>query len=520
MRGGIQGVFLLLLSLSLYQSPADAHEENQPEPDLQGRIVGPVRVQSGTISFRVEITNSGTARVQGSLSIKPFLLPLGLTGQGLVPAKDGVVLKVKSYGIDLRPGNQVSKSYTEDLARNIPRNDYLLAVVLDSKDQFHELNEKNNVTDFVSAGNIRRSLSPQSGRFDFYSEIDGAAVAMDNGVAHTLRTILQRSGVPEGTDPFPQPSGDLWARFMLADPRPGGHVYTLNYDDEKEEKQFYSLSWAEEEDSRGRPIYVDVYYQTPYFHGVPIGDYQFLTLMDSHDRVNERDESNNLDSHPFGVPALELTDFPRTWFAVSARQPHAGVRTVSFRNLHSGPVNWKAEIPTAAKRWLTVQEPSSGVLQAGETAQVNLSLASGSIPAGRYDTTLALSVQEFRNGVQQVPVKLFVHGDAVPVARVAPQELSFRLREHVHPPVQTFRISNTGTKLLYFQLQSCEEWISVSPLVSPLSGSILPGAFRDVRVIIHPEELHPGMHDGDIMLQTSDPSGPSEIMIRAEVLGS
>jgi len=433
----------------------------------------------------------------------------------LVPAKDGVVLKIKNYAIDLRPGNQVTKSYQE-LLPNTPRDDYLLAVVLDSNDRFHELNEKNNVTDFVSAGNIRRSVSPRTGGFDLYSEIQGDAVAMDNGVAHTLRTILQRSRVREGVDPFPYPSENLWARFMLADPQPGGHVYTLNYDDEKEEKRFFSLAWAEEENSLGRPIYVDSYYQTPYFHGVPVGDYQFLTLLDSHDLFNERDESNNLDSHPFGVPVLELTDFPRTWFAVSAQQPHAGVRTVSFRNLHSGPVNWKAEIPTAAKRWLTVQEPSSGVLQAGETAQVNLSLASGSLPVGRYDTKLSLSVQEFRNGVQQVPVSLFVHEDTVPVAVVSPQKLSFQMREHVHPPVQTFRISNTGTKDLYFQLQSCEEWISVSPL----SRRVQPGSFMDIRVIVHPEELHPGMHDGDIMLQTSDPSGPSKIMIHAEVLGS
>src|SRR5687767_11612088 len=103
------------------------------------------------------------------------------------------------------------------------------------------------------------------------------------GAAHSLRTIRQG---PDDT----LAAGDVWALFLLAD-RENRTLRILSYSLWGLEKQFGALAWQPEHDADGNRIYVDYYYQAPLLEGVTPGSYEFLTLIDSHDRITEVFES-------------------------------------------------------------------------------------------------------------------------------------------------------------------------------------------------------------------------------------
>lgn len=498
-----------------------------PLPDLLGKILGSVRVRktpqgvASSITFKVLVGNTGPAAAQGSLTVKPFLIPVDRKG---VAQGDGFVLPTQAYDVNLPASALYSLTtlqYTAPL-HNLPDSLYKLGVVLDSKNLIAESNELNNVTHLARAGRFMAAVgSPPDEPLDFTTEIQGPIISEYGGASHTLRTILTP------TDPQADPdelSGgrdeDLWARFMLIDTA-RGHVYTLPYEEGYEgepfvefEKQFYALFWDKEHNVEGRQIYVDYYYQEPMLDKIPPGAYSFASLIDSHDLFGEANEQNNLDLHPFILSPIEWDEYPNLWFVANAADPSSLYMygDLDFHNNLTADLPWRASVVSANGKWLL--DPQDGEIYADDYDYTSLEIEAPPQEDRKYTATVKIAASQYRNYPLTAEAKLFVHGARAPVLNVLPEVLNIETPQDVHPPKQQFVISNTGTKELEWEVRSEEHWITVFPL----TGKTPPGGTSVINIVIHPEGLDPWMHEGYVLVYSSAQNEPAEVEVCLNVV--
>lgn len=528
--------FLALAILLWAPEPASAGDCT---PELEPAIVTPLRTvrrpfeRKARGRFEVRVENPSTCDAAGRVAVKPILFPYQeeiTHGDHTHPSGDGRTME--TAWIDLAVPGGASRTYV--IQRVLPQLDWQtwrLAAVLDSSFAIAESDELDNVTDLIDAGyrGIGRG-NPRENGHDFTSTIRGRLSKQSGGVAHTLG-LHNRPASPPVVD-----SHDVGSRFLLADVRTG-KVYTLVYapttpckpecDDgltcqvstatcvdnqgnpvPEIDKEYYALAWGGGLDELGRPIVTDIYWQAPRFvdgDGVPFvppGDYRFLTVMDSWDRVDEFDETNNVDAVPFTLAPLEVVGFPNTWFVSTPIAPDPASVPVRLRNSYSGDLDFTITVP-GAPAWLSVL-PASGNLSIDEETTVTLSVARGALTPGTYQADLQITAAGHEAYPVILPIVFYVYNVETPGIAVTPTSLSFQTSIGVHPPPQTFELSNPGALALDWEGWPSVDWISVSPP----SGMGPAGYSEDVSIIVHPEGIPPGgPYRGRVDIFSSAPDG-------------
>lgn len=478
--------------------------------DLTGQLVGATvggTPGEETIELTLEVESLCPASVD--VMLKPFML-VDDRSAGF----DGIVLETSALSAELRSGHVVATTIESRLPPLSPSPlEYLVAVILDSTMVLAESDELNNVTQLFELGEIHAEGTPPAAGYDLYTEIAGEITSSGLGAEHSLRTIRQGPRIE-------YPSSDLFARYMAADVE-NRRVYTLPYDMVHVEKVFYALAWNPETDSLGRPIEVDYYWQAPSYRHVPNGNYTFLTLIDSHDLIDEGDEYNNLDVHPFTLSPLELVEYPSTWFVATEGGPAPAATTVRIRNPEFTSLGYSVAFPPGAS-WIRVM-PSTGTVGFGATATLNVSVDPTGLIPDAYRGYMAIGSPGYEAYPIVVPVYLFVHGDTVPAIAASPAALDFTAPVDVHPTPQDITIVNDGTAPLEFEVRQTVEvaagtidpaWLSVAPT----DGVVGPGGSQIIRVIPHPDGLPRGTYRGTVRINSSAPGAQPVIPVTHVVM--
>jgi hypothetical protein len=467
--------------------------------DLSGQLTGfEIGGVPGDETLTLDLEVESLCPVSVDVKLKPFLL-VDDRGAGF----DGIVLETSDLTAELRSGRVVSTSITSRLPplSSSPL-EYLAAVILDSTMVLTEADELNNVTQLLPIGEVHAEGRPFSTGYDLYTEIRGEVTSGDLGAEHSLRTIRR------GTMDYP--SELLFARYMAADTE-NRRVYTLPYDMVHVEKQFYALAWNSEVDWAGNPIGVDYYWQAPSYRHVPNGNYTFLTLIDSHDLIDEVNESNNLDVHPFTLSPLELVAYPNTWFVTTEGGPAPPSATVRIRNPEFTALGYSVSFPPGTS-WLRVM-PSTGTVGFGATVPLTVTVDPTGLIPGAYRAYMAIASPGYEAFPIVIPVYFFVHGDTAPTIAASPSSLSFEAGIDVHPPSQDITIVNDGDAPLEFEIKQTVEVLAatVDPAwlsVAPTDGVVPAGGSRVLRVLPHPDGLPRGTYRGTVNIH-SNAAGPA-----------
>jgi hypothetical protein len=535
----VKAIVLASVVAGLWLAPSPAAAGGDCTPDLEPAIATPLRTVRRPFErrargrFEVRIDNPTSCDAAGRVAVKPIFLPFQEVithGDHSHPSGDGRMMEVA--WIDLAVPGGASRTYT--IQRYLPQLDWQtwrLTAILDSAFAIGESDELDNVPDLIDAGYRGAARgNPREVGIDFTSTIRGRLAKANGGVAHTLG-LHNRPASPPGVD-----SHDVGARFLLADVTTG-KVYTLVYRDTKPckpeceagltcdvgsatcvddqgnpvpeiDKEYYALAWGGDLDELGRAVVTDIYWQAPRFvhpDGQPFvlpGDYRFLTVMDSWDRVDEFDETNNVDAVPFTLAPLEIVGFPNTWFVSTPIAADPPSVPVVLRNSYSADLAFTITVP-GAPTWLTVSPPG-GNLGIDDDVTITVSAARGALTPGTYQAELQITAAGYEAFPTILPVSFYVHGIDAPGITVTPATLAFETSIGVHPPPETFVLSNPGTIALDWEGWPSVEWISVSPP----SGMGPPGYTEDVSIIVHPEGIAPGgPYRGHVDIFSSAPDG-------------
>jgi hypothetical protein len=494
--------------------------------------------------FAVTVENATSCEAAGRVGIKPLMLPAQDViqhGDHSHPSGDGAVLATTYVDVQIPAGE--SRTYVvQGRLPPLARQTWRLTAIVDSAQTMAERDELDGVADLVSAGyfGVARGNPPADGVLDFTSTIRGALAKQTGGVAHTL-----------GLHARPQPgfdldSHDVGARFLLADVK-SGKVFTLTYAFAKPctpdcddgltcdvsqsvcvdpegnpvpeiDKEYYALGWGPDLDELGRNVVTDIYWQAPRFVDesgapyVPPGDYRFLTVMDSWDRIPELEEGNNVDAVPFTLAPLEVVGFPNTWFVSTPLATAPADVVVPILNSYSADLAFTVAVPEDAA-WLQVT-PGSGNLDIDQQTTLTFSVAGTSLSPGIYPADVTVTASGFAEFPVTVPVTFYVYADDLPEIELTPTTLDFSTSIGVHPAAQSVTLSNPGTMALDWEAWPEVQWISVAPP----SGSGPAGYSEQVALIVHPEGMQPGgPYIGKVQLFSSAPDGGREITARLVV---
>jgi hypothetical protein len=464
-------------------------------PDLVGRIGSDVEILSeGKIRFTVTVENIGDAPITGVNRIKSFLIPVADLNSE--PTLNGVVLPNSDQDISLAAGQSIVQVVEVDLPR-VPMGEWLVGAVVNSNSAIVESSIANNHTpDLVAAGSIVNDIPvPAVGGTDFYQEIDGGIQFWGgSSISHLSRTILR--GEQNGVTPE-----QVWARFMIADVA-NRKLWTTPYGSEVE-KQWGSLAWQNEFDVNANPIVIDYYGNSNDITGIPPGEYQFLTLLNSRDLFEEIDTSNNLDLAPLSLPTLRIIDSVQAPVEAVFVSMEQGQAVLTWSATLSRPWSETASVfasSPADAPWLSVVNSNITV---NESGQMILSFDASGLQPGSYQTTMTLLVTDSSGESRTVnlPVDLTVRS-----AEFSPQlgetsALNFvTIQEHA-PESQILTLTNSGSAPLRVHLQAFNPWIKTSVKTAVIEA----GASLDVEVSVAPYAMRaPSTYSGIIRVSSSD----------------
>lgn len=487
----------------------------QTEANLTGTIqpnsVAVLTTATGEtrLRFEVVVQNIGTAAVTSALRIKPFIIP-NENHPFHSNNANGMVLPTLISNVSINPAGFAAITY-EGLLPVDRAASYLLSVVINPDHSIVESTQLDNATDLVSIGRLNPTTYSVPTGFDIYTEVPNGLDFRYGGVSHSLRTIMRGNGWPNSTSP----DEDLWARFMLADLQTK-KVYTLPYtsDIRAVDKQWYAIAWHNEFEKNGSPIVVDYYSQSPTLQHVPPGEYKFLLLMNTRDKVAENNPYNNLESRPMSLKALSLyaqnsygsRPLEQIWLVQKASDTAAPTFTGELWTAYNNSSNFSF---SGMPDWLLATPSTGNIGGNGTSASVTFTSNFARGTAAARSTTVGLVSDRFATPAQ-IPVKLFSWGATAPILTLSATSLQFNSTQTVYPAAQTVTVSNTGTAPMEWAIANSSNWVAVSPS----AGTLAPGQSQVVTVAVHPQVLSPwGNSEARLTVLSSAQNNHPELVV-------
>ena len=168
------------------------------------------------------------------------------------------------------------------------------------------------------------------------------------------------------------------------------------------------------------------------------------------------------------------------------------IRILTLRNSGDGsPISWAA---SSNASWLMLS-PTQGIFSASQAISVAVDRAN--VKPGNYSGTITISSNV--DVPQSIKVEMSVRPlppHAGPVLSVTPAVLSFSATDGgSNPGAQFLTVSNPGTQTLKWSLGVKTSWLSTNVT----SGTILPGASKQVQVMVNSRTLLPGTYTGTLL---------------------
>ena len=161
---------------------------------------------------------------------------------------------------------------------------------------------------------------------------------------------------------------------------------------------------------------------------------------------------------------------------------------------------WSVWIEEPGVDWVSL-EPSSGSIQGGQPAQVQVLVDAGSLGPGAYSAHIAVAGEGFPELIARVPLALTVTPG--PVLGVAPPSLSFSVAEGTTPEPKTLTVTNQGGGTLNWGVSVDADWLTLEPA----DGSLGPSQTQVVTVSPSPDGLPLGQHLATITVSADQASG-------------
>ncbi|WP_421894665.1 choice-of-anchor D domain-containing protein [Marinoscillum sp.] len=188
--------------------------------------------------------------------------------------------------------------------------------------------------------------------------------------------------------------------------------------------------------------------------------------------------------------ADKVTDFDSPILLSASERGMEGIAAVPERTVYP-----KGKEDIGAFNWLYTSV-SEGVVAAGDTAYVLITMDAEGLYGGNYETDLSLTSNDPERQLVDIPVSLFVTG--APDVRITPDTLSFWEAFVGYADSLNLVISNAGTDALEVHLYFEDEFFSADSS----SLSILPSAGFNLPVYFHPDSVGP--FSSELLLVTND----------------
>ena len=167
------------------------------------------------------------------------------------------------------------------------------------------------------------------------------------------------------------------------------------------------------------------------------------------------------------------------------------MQTVALANSGSGQIAWQG---TTTQPWL-MMSPRSGILSAGQPAQITIAVNRYNLTPGNYTARLLFSSDAGDTTLNiSMHVSPLIMGDES-VLQLTPAVLAFDATDAgTNPDPQVVTVSNPGHAPLNWQAKSSAAWLTLSQH----AGDISPAHSSAVAISVHTATLLPGVYSADI----------------------
>ncbi|MFB6285389.1 MAG: BACON domain-containing protein, partial [Candidatus Bipolaricaulia bacterium] len=198
-----------------------------------------------------------------------------------------------------------------------------------------------------------------------------------------------------------------------------------------------------------------------------------------------------------GQPVLEVQPASLS-FQAEAGGSAPDAQTLTVTNDGNGQMDW--DMADNAD-WLIAE--SSGVLDSGQSAGVNVIVLINDLDAGTYEATITVTAEQADNSPVEVPVTLTLKGaTGRGELTIEPTRLDMEAQKGGNRPTQTLTIENSGNASLDWSAQTQATWLTLRPD----EGSLSAGQSRNVRVAASIANLEPGSHRTTIAISSPNAS--------------
>ncbi len=456
------------------------------------------------LEIPIKVNNIGEDGYEGKLRIKGYLLP-SRAYPATSELNSGMVLGYTDLTVSLSK-NESHETSIRYLLPTIRKEKYLIGFIVNSNSAVpSEKNELNNLSDLVEVGEVEVESSRKTG-IDLYTEVAGSFLLYDGIIQHIFRTILKG---PKTVFPSHQYSAKLlWARFFAVDLETK-KAFTLNYSKQKMDKNWGSIQYSTEKDSKGEMIFVDYYTQKPSIDTLPPANYQFVALTNLRDLIPEDVITNNLEAKPFAVRPI-MVDQKEVRLVRAFSGPDELTATVLINNPYSKSVHWTATIdPTTP--WLTAPITSGDLKSAPKYFTVMATAKN--LPAGKHRGKIEFQCEEYPNEKVILPVLLTRQSQTAPIIGVNQGLIELESKAGRPVKFENLIVSNNGTAVLEWAATPSSEWLTINST----AGQIGPKANSVLAVSAAPRGLRPGTYSAKISIASDAQSAPTIVNVNLRV---
>jgi hypothetical protein len=184
----------------------------------------------------------------------------------------------------------------------------------------------------------------------------------------------------------------------------------------------------------------------------------------------------------------------------TVQEGEVAVQSIEIQYGGADGLAWSVWVEESGVDWVSL-EPSSGSIQGGQPAQVQVFVDAGNLGPGAYSAHVAVAGEGFPELIARVPLALTVTPG--PVLGLAPPSLSFSVTEGTTPEPKTLTVTNQGGGTLNWGGSVDADWLTLEPA----NGSLGPSQTQVVTVSPSPDALSPGQHFATITVSADEASG-------------
>ena len=476
-------------------------------PDLTISLSGVPTVstqgQDKIINFTVNYTNLGDA-INTTVRSKAFLIDQNHDYVN-VPGLKGIVLPPFDEVLNLA-ANETSSRQIHLVLPTVAAANYILGAVTDTQSILNEPFDKamnNTAPDMLSVGQISNTVAETRDlvqAVDIYHEVHTRFDLRNGRASHRSRMVFR------GNRDSVSWSNSIYARFLAVDV-PGKKLYMSAYNQGTIDKFWSGISWNNEFDKQGRPIYVDYYTNQPLISHLKPGKYLMGPLMNVRDVLPEAFPENNLDLTAFNLNAPVIYSNPEIWL-VADNVAQLPTQTLSFMSPVDLSAGQRSYFTSGLPTWLSMTA-NTGILTSSSSVINSVLTPVGNPAQGEYSATLRMSEVDANAPATLVPVHLFVNGTGHAGLSLSSTSVSFTSQQGIDPEPTTITITNTGTETLKFSLSQQEMWL----FLSPSAGQVAPGASVAVQVRAIQYGLRPSSFNSAVTVYSNASNTPTNVSV-------